>query len=155
MNISVLTGIIATAIGALYTLTALSIKSAAIGDPMASKIMPLGLGILMTVFGIALTIIEYRKAGFIKSGQPLIKDKETVKVTAMLSGACILYAVIFQAAGYVISTIIFLELVMLVFSSPKDWKINTIVAVCFSVTVYVVFSKLLGITLPVMPFLYI
>lgn len=155
MNISVFSGIISTAIGVLYTMTALSIKNAAIGDPLASKIMPLGLGILMTVFGIALTVMEIRKGGMDKKTHTLIKDKETLKVTAMLSGACILYALLFEKAGYVISTVLFLELVMLVFGGPKDWKLNTIVAVCFSVSVYVVFSKLLGITLPVMPFLYI
>lgn len=155
MNLSVLSGIIATAIGAAYTLSALTIKNAAMGDPMASKIMPIGLGVLMMLFGIALTIIEYRKSGLVKNGQPLIKDKETLKVTALLSGACILYAILFERAGYVISTILFLEIVMVVFGGTKDWKMNTIVAVGFSVSVYVVFSKFLGITLPVMPFLYI
>lgn len=155
MNLSALTGIIATLIGAFYTLTAFGFKDASIGNPLAPKIMPLGLGVLMMVFGILLTLIELKKGGLIKAGQPLIKDPETLRVTALLSAACILYAVIFEKAGYVISTIIFLELVMFVFGGFKDWKLNTVVAVCFSVSVYVVFSKLLGITLPVMPFLYI
>lgn len=155
MNLSALTGIIATLIGVFYTLTAYGFKDAAIGNPMAPKIMPIGLGLLMMLFGIALTIIELKKSGFRKEGHPLIKDQETLKVTALLSAACIFYAIIFEKAGYVISTIVFLEMVMYVFGGAKDWKLNTIVAVSFSVTVYVVFSKLLGITLPVMPFLYI
>lgn len=155
MNLSVLTGIITIAIGAVYTMTAFSIKNASIGDPFASKIMPIGLGVLMLIFGIALTLEEIKKGGLIKTNQPLIKDKETLKVVFLLSGACVIYAFIFQDAGYVISTIIFLEMIMTIFSGIKAWKLNTIVSVCFSVTVYIVFSKLLGITLPVMPFFYI
>lgn len=155
MNLSVLTGIITIAIGALYTLTAFSIENASIGDPFASKIMPVGLGVLMLIFGIILTLEEIKKGGLLKTDQPLIKDKETLKVVFLLSGACVLYAMLFQSAGYVLATIVFMELIMTVFSGLKAWKVNTIVSVCFSVTVYIVFSKLLGITLPVMPFFYI
>ena len=75
---------------------------------------------------------------------------ETV-VTALLV-LSILYALIFDHVGYVLATILFLEGVMMVFNGVKAWKLNTLVAVIFSVFIYVLFYRVLGVYLPPLPF---
>jgi putative tricarboxylic transport membrane protein len=83
------------------------------------------------------------------------KKENTNKMIVLTCLACIIYAILFNRIGYVLSTIVFLEAMLLLFNGKKKWKTNTIVAVVFSVFIYIVFSKLLGVILPVMPFIYI
>lgn len=150
MNQSALAGILATLVGFFYTIQTLLLPKASIGNPMAPKIFPLGVGLLMIFFGVTLLVKEVRKSGFkvennVKSGN--------IKLITYISLTCILYGLIFRRLGYVISTIVFLEIILFLFNGKEKWKMNTIISVCFSLFIYVVFSRFLGITLPRMPFL--
>lgn len=154
MNLSALAGILGTLIGIIYTIQAYMLPQATVGNPLGPKVMPLGLGVLMILLGIILTIQEIKKEGFIKKGSSS-KKEDNVKLIVYTCGICILYALLFNRIGYVLATIIFLELVLFLFNGKEKWKSNTMIAICFSVTIYILFSKFLGITLPVMPFIYI
>lgn len=83
----------------------------------------------------------YKEAGFRKIGLTCL--------------ASVVYALLFDKAGYVISTIVFLELELILFNGAKKWKINTAVAILFSLFIYIVFSKLLGVYLPLTPGIWI
>ena len=70
-----------------------------------------------------------------------------------LTAVCaLIYAFLFDRLGYVLSTILFLEGLLILFNGFAKWKQNTIVAVIFSVVVYVLFFKLLNVYLPPFPF---
>lgn len=153
MNLSALAGILAAVLGSLYTIQALLLPNASIGNPFAPKIFPIGVGMLMVITGIVLTVREIRQTGLNEKGTKEKSDNETRKFIAYISGACILYGLTFNHIGYVFSTILFLEIILTLFNGKKNWKVNTIVSVCFSSFIYIVFTKLLGITLPVMPFI--
>lgn len=152
MNLSALAGIFATIIGILYTIQAMILPEASIGNPLAPKIFPIGVGLFMILFGVILSVKEIRKSGFKGKNSNSKANNKNLKLIAYISLTCILYGLIFNKLGYVISTIVFLELILLLFNGKKNWKTNTIVSVCFSVFIYVVFSKFLGVTLPAMPF---
>jgi putative tricarboxylic transport membrane protein len=79
-------------------------------------------------------------------------DLENVKQIGLTIVCAIIYALLFDRLGYVIATIIFLEGVLSIFNGYKNWKQNTIVAVVFSVVVYVLFFKILNVYLPPFPF---
>ena len=63
----------------------------------------------------------------------------------------IFYAILFNIIGYVFSTIIFLEIELLIFGGIKALKISTIVAIVFSIIAYLIFNVFLGIYLPKSP----
>ncbi len=152
MNLSYITGILSTLFGGFYAFQTLLMKSATIGNPLAPKMFPMGLGILMILFGIGLTITEGKKTGFsinIKN----VSISETGRLIGYTCFAIIVYALLFNRLGYILSTIVFLEIVLSLFNGIKKWKVNTTVAVVFSVFIFIVFSKLLGIILPPIPFL--
>lgn len=67
----------------------------------------------------------------------------------------ILYAILFDKLGYVISTILFLQGVLFLFNGFKKWKTNTVVVLIFSLFIYILFSKLLGVYLPMTPGIWI
>lgn len=153
MNLSVLAGVFTTILGVFYTIQAVILPEASIGNPLAPKVFPLGVGILIIFFGVTLLVKEIKKSGFKLTVSKNEADKGNVKLIAYISMICILYGLIFRRLGYVISTIIFLEIILFLFNGKEKWKINTIVAVSFSVLIYVVFSMFLGVTLPPIPFI--
>lgn len=149
MTINLVSSIITIAVGLTYMIMALNFPNATVGRPLEPKIFPVILGIAMTILGFALLIDE-----LIKNSKS--KDKETIKLSFGNSGKkiaitvinAIAYALLFNILGYVLSTIIFLEVELLIFGGLKSWKISTIVSVIFSIIAFLIFNTLLGLYLP-------
>ncbi|GKT37943.1 Protein of unknown function DUF1468 like protein [Aduncisulcus paluster] len=121
---------------------------------MAPLYFPLGLGIMLVVFG----VIQILRSDIKKSIESLkmIKDmgEGDKKVNGMIGYTCvagIVYALIFEHAGFVISTYFFMT-AMLTLTNKKKHGQNALVAVLFSVGIYLIFTRALGIPLPKMPF---
>lgn len=149
MTINLVSSIITIAVGLTYMIMALNFPNATVGRPLEPKIFPVILGIAMTILGFALLIDE-----LIKNSKS--KDKETIKLSFGNNGKkiaitvinAIAYALLFNILGYVLSTIIFLEIELLIFGGLKSWKISTIVSVIFSIIAFLIFNTLLGLYLP-------
>lgn len=149
MTINLVSSIITIAVGLTYMIIALNFPNATVGRPLEPKIFPVILGIAMTILGFALLIDE-----LIKNSKS--KDKETIKLSFGNNGKkiaitvinAIAYALLFNILGYVLSTIIFLEVELLIFGGLKSWKISTIVSVIFSIIAFLIFNTLLGLYLP-------
>lgn len=149
MTINLVSSIITIAVGLTYMIMALNFPNATVGRPLEPKIFPVILGIAMTILGFALLIDE-----LIKNSKS--KDKETIKLSFGNNGKkititvinAIAYALLFNILGYVLSTIIFLEVELLIFGGLKSWKISTIVSVIFSIIAFLIFNTLLGLYLP-------
>ncbi|MGB3368641.1 MAG: tripartite tricarboxylate transporter TctB family protein [Acidaminobacteraceae bacterium] len=156
MKIKIGTGTLSLALGVFYLINALGIKKASIGNAFAPKIFPIGLGILMILFSVILILKENKSLKPINFKAFSINSIDiNSKLVVLTAITCIFYGLIFEKLGYVISTIVFLEIILTFFNGIKNFKTNTIVAVCFSVAIYFVFSNLLGIILPLMPILEI
>ncbi len=166
---SLISGFVSIGVGAVYLIMSLALPRAAVGMPQAPKVFPLGLSVIMLGLGAALVIQQYLAAlQKAKSGasptvgkQPAAKAKakekgrledHTKKIILTVANG-VLYALLFSPIGYVLSTIIFLGLELLLFSGLKRWKMILTVSLVFSIFVYVLFSTALGVYLPRMPFL--
>jgi len=153
---NLMTGIASLVIGVGYTLMAYLLPKATFGSLSGHTVFPLIVGIGMTILGVALTILEFGK-------REKAKDADKVKLPKTLSRygkeilisivASIVYAMIFERAGYVISTILYLGTILFLINGKKGAVVNVLVAVFFSVGVYALFAYVLGIQLPAMPFL--
>lgn len=163
MNIKMKAGMGVIGLGAVYAALAVAMPKAAIGNPMAPKIFPMALGVGLVILGALYFMKEsvaYKeqvaKEG-IKEVDPKTAelDKKTNKLIILTSVAGIGYALFFEHLGYVISTTVFLSVILFAINGKKDWKLNLSVAVVFSVAVYVLFFYVLAIPLPMMPILEI
>ena len=151
MTINLVSSIITIAVGLTYMIMAFNFPDATIGRPMEPKIFPIMLGIVLTILGLALLIEE-----LIKNSKNKDANKETIKLSFGNNGKkiaitvinAIAYALLFNILGYVLSTIIFLEIELLIFGGLKSWKISTIVSVIFSIIAFLIFNTLLGLYLP-------
>lgn len=156
MNYPAITGIAAVILGAIYSIGAYLLPRASIGDPMAPVRYPLGLGIAMIIFGIILYLKEIKKGPLVtKTNDKKEGISHSTKLITITCVAGVVYALLFEHIGYVLSTIIFMLSILFALNGKAKWKLNVLVAVIFSVGVYVIFVKLLAIPLPVIPILEI
>lgn len=153
MTINLVSSIITIAVGLTYMIMAFNFPDATIGRPLEPKIFPIMLGIVLTILGLALLIEELIKNSKNKEAN---KEKETIKLSFGNNGKkiaitvvnAIVYAILFNILGYILSTIIFLEVELLIFGGLKSWKVSTIVSVLFSVIAFLIFNTFLGLYLP-------
>ncbi len=159
-KISLISAFVCIVLGIAYSIKTLNLPEAAIGNPNAPKVFPLSLGILMTILGVVLLIQQVMK---VRTGSPEQNASETqtekksfviephTKQIAITVANGILYAILFRRIGYVLSTILFLGIELLLFNGKTKWKTVIIVSVVFSLFIYILFNKLLGVYLPMMP----
>lgn len=157
-NFDFLSGSISVIFGLIYGIFSYNLKRSPMGDPFAPSIFPMLLAGGMVVFGVMLMIksnLTSTKLAFAK-----IKEKTTAndilsrKMIVLTVVAAIVYALIFEHLGYVISTFLFVGFIMCVLERKKIVK-NLIISAIFSCVVYYVFFYLLGISLPMTPILNI
>lgn len=141
-------------LGVAYAGGALSMEPAAFGDPNAPKVYPLIIAGILVVLDIVLLVLELKKQKEGKGeGKYVFKLESEGKMILFITIFCLAYAFLFERAGYVISTFLFIEGIMLYISKGKKMLFPTILALGFSVGIYFLFNHVFGITLPPMPFL--
>ncbi len=158
MTWNMITGLMAMLIGIAYGWGAWTLPRASFGNATGHIIYPVMLGILMTVLGAALVARELlaRKT---ESGKEAGDSPKFGKLTkhgkeiGLAIAASVVYAFLFEPLGYVFSTILYLGAVLFLVNGRVKVVRTVLVAVLFSVGVYVLFSVLLGIQLPRMPIL--
>ena len=156
VSLTIIPSLLCFVLGLVYTTATVMLPDASVGRAYEPKIFPMMLGIALIIMSLSLLARELKA---VKKGQneekvPLYKEPGFSKIllTCLFSA---IYALIFDKVGYVISTILFLEMELILFNGKKNWKVNTAVAVLFSLFIYIVFSKLLGVYLPLTPGIWI
>jgi putative tricarboxylic transport membrane protein len=155
MTWNFLTGLFAVIIGVVYGWQAWTLPRAMFGDPIGHLIYPVILGITMTILGLILVVKELLAKGpkDPKDSPKFGKLTRHGKEIGMAIGASIVYALVFEPIGYIFSTILYLGAVLFIVNGKARVLRSVLVAVLFSVGVYVLFSVILGIQLPRMPIL--
>ncbi len=155
MTWNMITGLIATLIGIAYGWSTLTLPRATFGSATGHIVYPVILGVMMTLLGLALVVKELLAKGpkNAKDSPKFGKLTRHGKEIAIAILASVGYALVFIPFGYVISTILYLGAVLFLVNGRVKVVRTVLVAVLFSIGVYVLFSILLGIQLPRMPFL--
>lgn len=146
------------ALGLAYGAGALALPEAAFGNPAAPKIYPLIITGFMVILSFVTLLAEIAKQKKTVASGKTAKAASFVMtdigwLVTFVSVLCILYSIAFEKLGYVISTFIFVEAIMIYISKAKKIFWPTIIALGFSFGIYLLFSKVLAITLPPMPLL--
>jgi DNA-binding Lrp family transcriptional regulator len=78
-----------------------------------------------------------------------------LKMITYICTVSILYGLLFEKIGYVLATTFFMGALLFAFNGVKKWRVNIIVALSFSISIYYSFSNILSVPLPKMIFLNI
>ncbi len=145
------TGLLAVILGAVYSIGALSLRGPSMGDPLGPKVFPLIIGIFSILLGVLLILREVRipeerrqKISF----QLPAQGKILFRLIGLTSVFGIVYGLLFDSLGYLISTMIFMVFVMFLVNKSSRWMQNIIVSLGFSIITYVGFATLLHLSLP-------
>ncbi|MBR7064551.1 MAG: tripartite tricarboxylate transporter TctB family protein [Treponema sp.] len=151
MTLSVLSSLFVTLVGIVYTVATFLLPEAALGRPNEPKIFPAILGILLCVLGFILLAKEFyaQKKSNEKNVKYSFGQSERQIAFTLLNG--VLYAILFAPIGYVFSTIIFVLIELFIFDGFKIWKKGLLISVIFSLIIYIIFDRMLGIILPRSP----
>lgn len=153
MTINVVTGILSFLLGVGYSYLSWTLPRATVGNPIAPSIFPLILGFGMSLMGIILLIQEKARTQK-KEGKPIsfILTQYGKSITAVTL-LCVFYVILFERIGYLLSTFLFLSVVLYMFNGKNRWKSILGISLGFSVGVYILFGEVLNIQLPRMPLL--
>ena len=146
MNPDLIVGIFSAAFGVAYAVMSWNLPDASIGNPMAPKYFPLGVGVLAVILAIML-IVRGVGRGKVASKKKA-PDKGYWVLIVGLIVCCLVYAFILEKIGFIISTIIFLLGMLFLVNGVKGWLANIITAVIYSVGVWYIFEKVFQLSLP-------
>ncbi|MCD6396802.1 MAG: tripartite tricarboxylate transporter TctB family protein [Spirochaetaceae bacterium] len=158
MSVSLITGLITFITGTTFTLMAMNLPAAPLGRANEPKIFPISLGVLMILLSLVLIGQEMKKKSSKDNAEyekAVFKIDNHIKNIVLTVLNAIIYAFLFVRVGYVISTFFFVGLELLLFSGLKKWKSSALIALVFSLTIYILFYKLLGVYLPMTPYIWI
>ncbi|MDG3085620.1 tripartite tricarboxylate transporter TctB family protein [Vibrio hannami] len=154
-NWDAFTGLFGVGFGLVYGIMAWTMPRAAFGNPMDPIYFPLGVAAISILIGVLLLAKSNIKAS-IMAYKDLINEDEVKKgdrrrilYTCLIS---IGYAVLFEHLGYVISTFLFMFSMLTITSGKESWLKSSVIALFFAVGVFFIFSTLLSISLPPLPF---
>ncbi len=144
-------GLAAVILGAVYSQQAWALPRAPIGNPLSPIMFPLGIGVFMMLMG-ALTFAVEASKGLNtddKSKRPHFQWKG-IKLIVFVVVMCAIYTLLFDHLGFVISTLIFLGVMLMVINAGKH-KLNLIVTLAFSLGLWYIFGNIFQINLPASP----
>ncbi len=138
------------AVGALVYLYAdYKMPRLELGDPLGPRAFPALIGGLLLLSAIMLAV-ENRRRQPVRTPPSAPVGSSHYPVLAGMLVWTIGYYSIFEPAGYIIATLIYLFGLLCFFNRGRHWM-NVLVSVCFTAIAYSVFSQLLGVQLPLGP----
>jgi len=133
-------------LAAVYFWATAQIPSLEIGDPLGPKAFPRLLGVALLVTGGMLLLEMWRARGTQAKEAAAIPDRRIVGVIAAVVVWTAAYFVAFEPAGYVIATTIYLVPLTAYFNRGR-WVMNVTTCVLFALVSYIMFTKMLGVSL--------
>lgn len=135
-------GVLVAAIGVVVAVAGFTVRQvAALSDPIGPGAFPGAVGCVLVVLGLAAAIIAAlgRNAEPTDIGQPA--------AVGVMVAALVLYLVLLQPAGFLLTTMAFL-VVLFAYLGERRWWVLVLVAVLFTVAVFVAFRYGLNVALP-------
>lgn len=147
--------ILTVILAVVYLYATEQFPSLEIGDPLGPKAFPrlLGIGLLMTAAGLLAGILRAPKTGAAGSERKDSGDNRHYLVVVAAVAWTGLYLAVFIRLGYAIATTVYLLALMACFHRGK-WMTNLLTSVMFGFISYLMFTRLLDVSLPrgILPF---
>ncbi len=146
-----LTGVASIIFGLGYGSYAYLLPRPMFGNPWEPLFMPLAIAAFLILIGILL-IINGKMLPSLSAMKEFIQahpERKTHRYQIALTClASLIYASIFEHAGYILSTTLFMLAMLFITCGLRSWKRSLLIAVLFSACIYFIFDQLLAINLP-------
>ncbi|MDM5201535.1 tripartite tricarboxylate transporter TctB family protein [Fictibacillus enclensis] len=135
-------------ISAAFLIGSFMLPKANLGNPNGPLYFPMGLSIFMLILSIIYLFKELKTINEVNENIQALLNSKAMKLIGVSIVLGVVYSLIFEIVGFLISTIVFLGLLLFYLNGRKKWIINIVVAVGFSFITWYGFSQLLGVSLP-------
>ncbi len=132
--------------GIFFIVESRKLSATAYGSEVGPDLFPLGLGIILVLLSLRLIVETFRYPSEEKGSTRLDVKRFTVILLA-----AVIYAVILEPVGYVLSTFLFLVVAIQAMERGK-WISTIVLSGLFSTGVYYLYVDILKGTLPGFPF---
>lgn len=146
MLIDRIIGAAALLLAAVYLYATSQIPTLEIGDPLGPKAFPILLGICLILAAILLFIETLKKDRAAQEDRPRESLRHLWLIGAVVVWTAIYFA-LFERAGYLIATVVYLVPMMAVFNRNR-WVANVLTSLLWAGGSYALFVKVLGVSLP-------
>lgn len=135
-------------VGLGFLIGALTLPKSLLGDPNAPAYFPVMISVILIVLSIAYFFQEWkqRKVEF-KELKELLSGRTPFLLVASLI-MMLIYALLFERIGFLLTTIIFLAGLLFIVNGKKKWMTNILVSIIFSFAMWYSFGILLQVSLP-------
>ncbi|WP_455663261.1 tripartite tricarboxylate transporter TctB family protein [Pradoshia sp.] len=131
-----------------FLISSFSLPKATLGNANGPLYFPIGLSILMFVLSVIYLFSELKTLNKENEKIRELFEGRVLKLIGVTIGLGIVYALIFEKVGFLISTMIFLGVLLFYMNGVKKWMVNIIVTIAYSFITWYGFSELLGVSLP-------
>jgi putative tricarboxylic transport membrane protein len=135
----------------VWFIASVMLPKAPLGDPNGPMYYPLVLSAFLFIMGIIYFIQEWKIRHKDKGILKALLSGRTPKLLIITIVLCLLYSAVFETLGFLVSTIVFMALLLFIINGFRGWKkwvANITVSVLFSFIMWYGFSQLLSISLP-------
>ncbi|WP_455675685.1 tripartite tricarboxylate transporter TctB family protein [Pradoshia sp.] len=131
-----------------FLISSFSLPKATLGNANGPLYFPIGLSILMFVLSVIYLFSELKTLNKENEKIRELFEGRVLKLIGVTIALGIVYALIFEKVGFLISTMIFLGALLFYMNGVKKWMVNIIVTIAYSFITWYGFSELLGVSLP-------
>lgn len=130
----------------LFFINSFTISTA--GGGSEAKYFPIFTSVGLFIFSFLYLLEEIKKRTKDDSEIRQLLKKETLKIIASIIFLSLLYIMFFEYLGFLVSTILFLGLLLFMLNGKSKWILNMSVTIISSFTLWIVFNELLNVNLP-------
>jgi len=137
------------ALSLIYLILTFNLPEARTGNPSAAMYYPLLIGfalLILSIFYLFNEIVLSKKAEF--DNYEVFKDKQLSIQFLIVLAFCLIYSVLFERVGFLISTLLFLLALLFLVNGRRQWITNIVISVAFAFITWYSFAELLGVSLP-------
>lgn len=140
--------IVMLSIGIIYFILSLNVQISHIGHPHSPKFFPVLIATTLIIMSLIYFFQELRQNDQTFESLKVLFSGIVLKRILATCLMILVYALIFERIGFLISTILFLGSIMFLINGIKHWLKNVLVAIIFSGVAWYTFSVLLNVSLP-------
>ncbi|ASV66862.1 tripartite tricarboxylate transporter TctB family protein [Cytobacillus sp. FSL W7-1323] len=140
--------ILMIAVSLVFLISSFQIPKATLGSANGPLYFPIGISALMLILSVIYLVNELRNIHEKEEKLTDVFSKRAIQLIVVTIILGIIYALTFETLGFLISTILFLGVLLFYLNGWRKWLVNVIVTVSFSFITWYGFSQLLGVSLP-------
>ncbi|HET7627934.1 MAG TPA: tripartite tricarboxylate transporter TctB family protein [Bacillales bacterium] len=135
-------------IGVISFILSIRLPKATLGDPYGPLYFPILVSVFLFLASLVYLFNVFKADHGNKREMALLKEGRAPLLIISTLVLCVIYTVMFESLGYLVSTFLFLGVLLFIVNGKNKWITNVSVTILFTLGSWYAFTGLLDISLP-------